>query len=105
MKIKTGDNVKIINGKDRGKTGKVVQLLKGSTVNEMRVVIEDTNTLTKHLRSQKAGEKGQKVQFSAPVHISNVMLLDASGKPTRVGYKQEGSSKKRIAKKTGEFLS
>lgn len=102
MKIKTGDNVQIIAGKDRGKTGKVIQTFPKLN----KIVIEGVNTRTKHMRSQQAGQKGQKIEFSAPIHVSNVKLIDPkSNKPTRVGYTiLEDGKKKRIAKVSKEII-
>ncbi|MFZ2189946.1 MAG: 50S ribosomal protein L24 [Candidatus Magasanikiibacteriota bacterium] len=105
MKIKTGDKVKVIKGKDSGKTGKVIQVLKNKSTQKLFVVIEDVNILKKHMRTRKQGEKGQIIELPAPISISNVMLLDPkSGKATRVGYKQEGNEKKRVAKVSGEYI-
>ncbi|HBU07162.1 MAG TPA: 50S ribosomal protein L24 [Candidatus Magasanikbacteria bacterium] len=105
MKIKTGDKVKVIKGKDSGKTGKVIQVLKNKSSQKLFVVIEDVNILKKHMRTRKQGEKGQIIELPAPISISNVMLLDPkSGKATRVGYKQEGNEKKRVAKVSGEYI-
>lgn len=100
MKIKTGDKVKILKGKDAGKTGKVVQVLTGEYV-----VVEGANILKKHMRARKQGEKGQMIELPAPIRIGNVMLIDPkSGKPTRVGFKKEGNEKKRVSKASGEFI-
>lgn len=100
MKIKTGDKVKILKGKDAGKTGKVVQVLTGEYV-----VVEGANILKKHMRARKQGEKGQMIELPAPIRVENVMLIDPkSGKPTRVGFKKEGDEKKRVAKVSGEFI-
>ncbi len=100
MKIKIGDKVKILKGKDAGKTGKVVQVLTGKYV-----VVEGANILKKHMRARKQGEKGQIIELPAPIRVGNVMLIDPkSGKPTRVGFKQEGNEKKRVAKVSGEFI-
>lgn len=104
MRIKTGDMVKIIAGKDKGKTGKVIQVFPSLN----RVVVEGMNTAVKHLKAQGT-QAGQRIEFPAPMHASNVMLIDPkSNKPTRVGYKMltvEGKKKKaRIAKKTGEII-
>lgn len=105
MKIKTGDKVKILSGKDRAKTGKVIQVLHNKEKQAYYVVVEGANILKKHMRTRKQGEKGQIIELSAPIHISNVMLLDPkSGKPTRVGFKIEGKDKKRVAKVSGEFI-
>lgn len=106
MKIKTGDKVKVLSGKDRGKTGKVVQVLFNKARAERFVVVEGVNVLKKHLKSRGRDQKGQIIELPAPIHASNVMLIDsASGKPTRVGYKKEGTSKKRVSKKSGEIIS
>lgn len=105
MKIKTGDNVKILSGKDRGKTGKVIQVLLHPKKNQLYVVVEGLNLRKKHLKAQKRGEKGQTIELAFPVHVSNVMLVDPSTKkPTRVGFKIEGKEKKRVAKKSGEYI-
>lgn len=77
--IKKGDLVAVIAGKDKGKTGKVVQTFPQLN----RVVIEGVNVCKKHLRSRRTGEKGQVVEFAMPIHASNVMLMDAAGKKIR----------------------
>lgn len=105
MKIKTGDNVKVLSGKDKGKTGKVAQTLHDKVTGQVKVVVEGTSVFKKHLRPRSRGEKGQVLELSGPIDVSNVMLIDGkSGKPTRVGFKVEGSSKKRVAKKSREFI-
>ena len=82
MRIKSGDNVKVIAGKDRGKTGKVVQAFPRLGL----LSVEGINLAIKHLRPRKAGETGQKVQFPAPLPAAKVMLVcPRCGKPTRVG--------------------
>jgi len=104
MKIKTGDNVKVLTGKDRGKTGKVIQVLTNKKTKQVFVVVEGLNMLKKHLRARQ-GQKGQVIELSAPIHASNVMLVDPkTSKPTRVGFVQEADTKKRVAKKSGEFI-
>ena len=97
MKIKTGDQVLIISGKDRNKTGKVLRVIEKSN----RVVVEGVNKAIKHVRKTKTG-KGQKVEFNAPLSASNVMFLDPkTKKPTRIGYSVTKDGKKeRIAKKS-----
>ncbi len=105
MKVKTGDNVKILSGKDRGKTGKVIQTIFHDKKKRWFVVVEGLNIMKKHMRARQRGEKGQILELSAPMDVSNVMVIDPSSKkPTRIGYKKEGSTKKRIAKVSGEFL-
>lgn len=105
MKIKIGDNVQVLSGKDRAKTGKVVQVLINKKTGQSYVVIEGLNMLKKHLRAGQKQQKGQIIELPAPVHASSVMLIDPkSGKSTRVGYVKEGGSKKRIAKVSNEFI-
>jgi large subunit ribosomal protein L24 len=84
MKIKKGDKVQIITGKDKGKTGKVLQVF--ST--QKKASIEGLNLLIKHMRPKKQGEKGQRIEFPAAINISNLMLVcPKCNKPTRVNYK------------------
>ena len=98
MKIKKGDTVIVIAGKDKGKEGKVVKALPS----EDRVVVEGINIRKRHVRARQAGKKGQIVEFSAPIHVSNVMIKDPkTGEPTRVGYKIVSGKKVRISKKSG----
>ncbi len=104
MKIKIDDNVKILSGKDRSKIGKVEQILVGKNM-QTYVVVNGVNKRKKHLKSKQSGVKGQIIEFFAPVNISNVMLIDPkSGKPTRIGFKMDGSDKKRVAKRSGELI-
>jgi large subunit ribosomal protein L24 len=102
MKIKKGDNVMVMAGKDRGKTGKVIQVFPV----EGKVVVEGVNATVKHAKTRKQGEKGQKIEYNGPINASNVMLVDAkTGKPTRVGYKvMEDGRKVRVMKKSGETI-
>lgn len=99
MKIKKGDNVIVIAGKDKGKTGKISRAIPA----ESKVVIEGINLLKKHRRARRSGEKGQIVEVSMPLHISNVAIV-VDGKPTRVGTKVVGEQKIRIDKKTGKAI-
>ncbi len=106
MKIKKGDKVKILTGKDRSKVGKVLQVFPS----DGRASIESLNILIKHLRPQKRGEKGQRIEFPGLVDISNLILVcPKCGKDTRVSYKiikdESGKSKKfRVCKKCQETL-
>lgn len=77
--IKKGDTVAVIAGKDKGKTGKVLQTFPKLN----RVVVEGVNISKRHLRARRSGEKGQVVEFSMPIHASNIMLMDAAGKKIR----------------------
>lgn len=84
MKIKKGDKVKILTGKDRGKTGKVLQVF----TSKNRVSVEGLNLSIKHMRPRKQGEKGQRIEFPAPLNASNLMLVcPKCGKAARVGYR------------------
>jgi large subunit ribosomal protein L24 len=101
MHLKKGDNVKIIHGKDRGKKGKVLQVLCSAN----KVVIEGLNMRVKNVRAKRAGEKGQRVQFAAPMDASNVMMVCAKcGKPTRIGFRMINKNKIRICKKCKQEL-
>ena len=96
MKIKKGDQVKILSGKDRGKMGKVLI----AYPKEGKITVEGVNILTRHRRSRKQGQKGEKVQVSMPFDASNVLLVCGScKKPTRAGFKIIDSGKIRICKK------
>ncbi|MFA4815007.1 MAG: 50S ribosomal protein L24 [Candidatus Gracilibacteria bacterium] len=101
MKIKKGDMVVVITGKDRNKTGKVIRVLKKTG----RVVVEGLNKVIRHMKKTKT-QAGQKVSFEAPLHASNVMVLDPKTKKgTRIGYKVTKDGKKeRIAKKSNTVL-
>ncbi len=105
MKIKTGDNVKVLIGKDRGKTGKVIQVIADKKSNQVFVVVEGINKLKKHMKGGRSGEKGQIIELPAPIHVSNVMLIEPkTNQATRVGYKKEGKDKKRLSKRNGEII-
>lgn len=100
MKIRAGDSVVVISGKDKGKTGQVLRVLHSKN----RVVVADVNIRTRHIRRtpQRAGEI---VKYEASIDASNVMLIDPkSKKRTRAGYKIEKGKKTRIAKKSGEEI-
>lgn len=101
MRIKKDDKVKILAGKDKGKTGKVLAILAGKN----KVTVEGVNLLYKNMRPKKQGEKGQKIQYPAPLNVSNVALIDPkNNKPTRVGYKFENKRKIRISKKSKQAI-
>ncbi len=102
LRIKTGDNVLVLAGKDKGKKGKVLQVFP----EQLRVVVEGVNQMTKNVRARQEKETGQRVQFNGPIHLSNVMLIDPkSGKPTRVGATMVGDKKVRTSVRTKEPLS
>lgn len=101
MKIKKGDTVKIISGKDRGKSGKITVVLSENN----RIVVEGVNMRKKHTRPKRQGQKGQIVQMPMPVHVSNAMLICSScNKTTRISVKKTGNKKTRICKKCGAEL-
>lgn len=96
MKIIKGDNVKILSGKDRGKSGKVLRVI----TKDSKVLIEGLNLVKKHVKPRRQGEKGQRVSVPAPIYISNVALVcPKCSKPARVGYKVKEKHKFRICKK------
>ena len=95
MRIKKGDKVLIIKGKDRGKSGVITNVLPKSD----KVIIEGLNLIKKQVRPRKQGEKGQIVHIPRPIIIPNIMLVCKScGKPTRIGYGKEGKRKFRVCK-------
>ena len=101
MKIKKGDTVQIITGNDAGKTGRVIKVF----LDKDRVVVEGVNMVKKHARPTQDNPQGGIIEKEATIHISNVMLV-ASGKPTRVGYKTlEDGRKVKCAKTTGEIIN
>ena len=101
MKLKKGDNVIVIAGKDKGKKGKIARVL----VEKNRVVVEGINMMKKHQRPRKSGEKGQVISIASPINASNVMFADPkSGKPTKIGKKKVGDKMVRIAKKSGQEI-
>ncbi len=99
MRLKKDDTVKIIAGKDKGLTGKIVKI---DPVKE-RVVVQGANMVQKTLRKQNQQDKGGIMEVEAPIHVSNVALVN-KGNVTKVGYKMENGKKVRFAKKTGETL-
>jgi large subunit ribosomal protein L24 len=102
LKVRKGDTVRIIAGDDKGKEGKVLEV----DVEKKRVVVEGFNIVKKHQKPTAGKPEGEIKKTEAPIHISNVMLLDpASGKPTRVGRKLNEKGKlQRYAKKTGQLI-
>lgn len=101
MKIKKGDNVIVITGKDKGKEGKIARAFPS----ENKVLIDGVNVSKKHQRARRAGGKGEIIEFSKPIHVSNVMIKDSkTGKRTRVGFKLIPGKKLRIARKTGSEI-
>ncbi len=96
-KIKTGDTVIVIAGKDKGKDGKVLAVKDG------RVLVEGVNMVTKHTKPSASNQQGGIITKEAYLDISNVMYLH-KGQPTRIGFQFDGDKKVRVAKKTGEVI-
>lgn len=99
MKIKKGDKIIVIAGKDKGNTGKVTRAIP----TESKVVVEGLNLLKKHRKARRSGEKGQIVEVSMPLHVSNVAIV-VDGKPTRIASKVIGGKKVRVDSKTGKAI-
>ena len=99
MKIKAGDTVRVIAGKDKDKEGKVIAVNK----KDGKVLVEGVNMLTKHTKPSMANQNGGIVHQEGYIDASNVMLLH-NGKATRVGFKMDGDKKVRFAKSTGEVI-
>jgi len=106
MKVRSGDHVKLISGKDRGKTGRVLRV----DPKRQKVYVEGLNMVKRHTRPQQvAGAQseaalGGVIEREGPVHVSNVMLLDGKGNPTRVGIEREDGRRFRVARSTGTRL-
>ncbi len=101
MNFKTGDKVVVIAGKSKGKEGKIIKTLK----NDNQVIVEGCNMIKKHIKPN-GQNSGSIVEMEAPIHVSNVMILDPkTKKPTRIGYTTDKNNKKvRIAKKSNEKI-
>ncbi|WP_251553889.1 50S ribosomal protein L24 [Neobacillus muris] len=100
MHVKKGDKVRVISGKDKGKTGVIL----AAYPKDNRVVVEGVNIVKKHSKPSQLNPQGGIVSFEAPIHVSNVMPIDPkTGNPTRVGYQTVDGKKVRVAK-SGEVL-
>ena len=99
LKIKKGDTVKVIAGKDKDKEGKVIAI----DQKDCNVVVEGVNMLTKHTKPSASNQNGGIIHQEGPIDISNVMYVH-KGKATRVGIKMDGDKKVRYAKSTGEVI-
>ncbi len=99
-KIKKGDRVMILAGKDKGRQGAVLKVLP----KDERVVVEGLNMVQRHTRPTQTDPQGGIKRKEASLHLSNVAVVDSKGKPTRVGFKVDGDKKVRIAKTTGEVI-
>ncbi len=102
LNIKKGDTVMVIAGDSKGQQGRVLDV----DIEKEKILVEGVNMVSKHTRPTNKTPKGGIVQKEAPIHISNLKVIDASGKPTRVGRKIDEKSNKmvRYSKKTGEVI-
>ena len=99
MKLKVGDKVRVMSGKDKGKEGKVLSV----DAKNHKVVVEGINMATKHTKPSMANQQGGIVHQEGPIDASNVMYVH-NGKPTRIGFKMDGDKKVRFAKSTGDVI-
>ena len=104
MKVKKGDTVQVISGPDRGAKGKVI----AAYPKEQRVLVEGVNRIKKHTRvstTQRGARTGGIVTQEAPIHVSNVMVVDSDGKPTRIGYRKDDDGRSvRIGRRSGKDI-
>ena len=101
MKFKTGDKVRVMRGKDAGKEGQITKVLKSAD----KVVVEGINMIKKHQKPNNTNPQGGIIDKEAPIHVSNVMLLDPeTNKPTSIGSEVKDGNKVRIAKKSGTAI-
>ena len=102
MHVKKGDTVLVLSGNDKGKQGKVMSVDRKS----QRAIVEGVRIISKHTRPNAEHPQGGIIKQEAPIHISNLMVVDNSGKPTRVGRKKDEKTGKsvRYSKKTGEII-
>ncbi|MGY5848967.1 50S ribosomal protein L24 [Salegentibacter sediminis] len=100
LKIKTGDTVRVIAGDHKGQEGKVQKVL----IDKNKAIVEGVNTISKHEKPSAANPQGGIVKKEAPIHISNLSLIDKNGETTRVGYREEDGKKVRFSKKSNEVI-
>ncbi len=99
QKIRKGDNVVVLTGKDKGRTGEVVQVMP----KEDRAVVRGVNMVKRHQRQTQNQEAGI-INKEAPIHLSNIAIVAKDGKPTRVGFSVVDGKKVRVAKRTGDVI-
>lgn len=98
-KLKKGDRVVVLAGKDKGKTGEITHVLP----KDNKAVVDGVNIVLRHTRQTQTSQGGR-VPKNMPIDLSNLALMDANGKPTRVGFRMEGDKKVRFAKTTGDVI-
>jgi large subunit ribosomal protein L24 len=100
FKLKKEDNVQVIAGKDKGKQGRVLKIMRDKD----RVLVEGVNIVKKAQKKRKQQDRGGILEIEAPLHVSNLMIVCKKCGPARIGYKMDGDKKTRICKKCGEAL-
>ncbi|WP_124980098.1 50S ribosomal protein L24 [Nonlabens xiamenensis] len=100
LKIKTGDTVRVLAGEHKGAEGKVTKVF----IEKNKAIVEGVNMVSKHEKPSAANPQGGIKEMEAPLHVSNLALIDKNGKTTRVGYDVEGGKKTRIARTTKEAI-
>ncbi|WP_373057120.1 50S ribosomal protein L24 [Zunongwangia sp. H14] len=100
LKIKSGDTVRVIAGEHKGQEGKVQKVL----LDKNKAIVEGVNEISKHEKPSAANPQGGIKKKEAPIHISNLSLIDKNGKTTRVGYRMEDGKKVRFSKKSNEVI-
>ena len=100
LKIKSGDNVRVISGDHKGAEGKILKVSKDKN----KVIVEGVNMVKKHMKPDAKNPQGGIVEKEASIQISNLSLLTSKGETTRVGYRMEGDKKVRFAKKSNEVI-
>ena len=101
LKIKKGDRVVVLSGKDKGKTGEVTK----SLPKDAKVIVSGVNVATRHRKPTQANPQGGLERVEAPLHVSKVAIATADGKPSRVRFEVKDGKKVRIAVKTGETIN
>lgn len=99
-KLKKNDQVMVISGKEKGKVGRILSL----DLKKGRVVVEGVNMVKKAVRRKRQEDRGGIIEVEGSLHISNVMIVDKSGKPTRIAYRKDNTTKIRLAVRTGDEL-
>ncbi len=100
MKLKKGDRVQVITGKDLGKQGEVTRVLRERN----KVIVDGVNVAKRHQRSTKATMQGGIIDKDMPIHVSNVAIVCSTCGPTRIGYRFDGPDKVRVCRKCGKDL-
>ena len=101
QKIKKGDTVVVLSGKDKGRTGEVVKAMP----KESKVIVSGVNVHARHRKASQTNPQGGIERKEAPLHVSNVAIATADGKPTRVRFEERDGKKVRVAAKTGELIN